>query len=84
MQGKALWPVAKQAVTEWTKDKVPKLSAALAYYTFLSLAPLLVVTVKILSVVLDEEAAKGQVQGQIQGLIGQQAAKAVQDMIERE
>ena len=38
--------IFKETFTEWSDDKAPQLGAALAYYTVLSLAPLiLLVTV---------------------------------------
>jgi membrane protein len=47
-----------------------------------SLAPLLVIAVSIAGLVFSREAATGQVMGQIQGLVGQDAAVAIQEMIE--
>lgn len=37
----------KETGQEWSNDKVPRLAAALAYYTFFSLAPLLVVVIAV-------------------------------------
>lgn len=62
-------------------DRGLKLSAALAYYTIFSLAPLLVLVISLVSVFLGQEAAQGQIFGQINGLVGNEAAKQIQDMI---
>ncbi|GAB3787358.1 YihY/virulence factor BrkB family protein [Spirosoma horti] len=62
-------------------DRGLKLSAALAYYTIFSLAPLLVLIISLVSVFLGQEAAQGQIFGQINGLVGNEAAKQIQDMI---
>ncbi|AKD54577.1 YihY/virulence factor BrkB family protein [Spirosoma radiotolerans] len=62
-------------------DRGLKLSAALAYYTIFSLAPLLVLIMSLASVFLGEEATQGHIFGQINGLVGNEAAKQIQDMI---
>ena len=41
------WSLLRQTVSEWSEDKVPRLGAALAFYTALSIAPLLVLTLRI-------------------------------------
>ena len=42
-----MWQTIKETFKEWTEDKVPRLSAALAFYTMLSIAPLLIITTKV-------------------------------------
>ncbi|QJW89159.1 YihY/virulence factor BrkB family protein [Spirosoma taeanense] len=75
------WIVIRDAFNGFLDDRCLKLSAALAYYTVFSLAPLLVLVMSLLSIFLGEEAIQGQVFGQINGLIGNEAAKQLQDMI---
>src|SRR5690242_14069306 len=75
------WGFLKQSYDEWSEDKAPRLGAALAYYTSLSLAPLLLIIIAIAGLVFGEQAARGQIIGQLQGLIGPQAGKALQDML---
>jgi membrane protein len=58
------------------------MGAALAYYTIFSLAPLLVIAIAIAGLAFGVQAAQGEIAGQIQGLIGQEGAKAVQTMIQ--
>lgn len=72
----------KGTVTEWREDKVPLWAAALAYYTIFSLAPLLILAIAIAGAAFGEDAARGEIVRQIQGLIGRQGAEAVQTMIE--
>lgn len=71
----------KQTALDWYEDKAMKLSAALALYTILSLAPLLVITIKVLSVIFGQRVAAGQVQQQMDMLIGPAGSDAVSDMI---
>jgi membrane protein len=75
------WPLFGKTINEWLEDNVPSLGAALAYYTALSIAPLLVIALAIAALFLGEEAAHGGVMQQMKSLIGEQGAKAIEDMI---
>jgi membrane protein len=70
-------------VNEWYKHKVPRLGASLAFYTLLSLAPLLVVVVAIAGAVYGEEAARGQIVEQLSDLMGHTGAAAIQEVIKQ-
>ena len=72
----------KETVIDWNDDDVPRLGASLAFYTLLSLAPLLVVVVAIAAVAYGKQAAQGQLFWQIQGLVGSEGAHAIQRMLE--
>ena len=63
------------------KDNCLRLSAALAYYTLFSLAPLLVIVIAIAGFVFGQEAARGEIVGAIDQVIGPTAAKGVQEMV---
>ncbi|QHV93559.1 YihY/virulence factor BrkB family protein [Spirosoma endbachense] len=76
-----LWAILKDSFNGFLDDRCLKLSAALAYYTVFSLAPLLVLIISLISLFLGEEAIQGQIFGQINGLVGNEAAKQIQDMI---
>jgi|SRR5215471_3509824 len=71
----------KDGFDEWSEDKASRLAAALSYYSAISLAPLLIVLLGIAGLVLGREAATGQVAAQSQGLLGQQSARTIQDII---
>jgi membrane protein len=79
---KKLPAILKQSVSEFSDDNVPRLAAALAYYTVFSLAPLLVIALTISAFVLGEQGLTSQISSQIQGLVGQTAAVAIQTAIE--
>jgi len=82
MNLKTVWGLLKETVSEWNKDKASRLAAALAYYTVFSLAPLLIIVIAIASSVFGEEAAKGEIVGQIQGLVGTDGAQFIETAIE--
>jgi membrane protein len=58
------------------------MGAALAYYTLFSLAPILIVAIAIAGLAFGQEAVRGELVGQIQGLVGREGALAVQAMLE--
>ena len=78
---KDAWTLLLASFNGFMDDRCLKLSAALAYYTVFSLAPLLVLIISLLSLVYGEEATRGQVFGQIQGFVGTEGAKQIQDML---
>ncbi|HXJ12262.1 MAG TPA: YihY/virulence factor BrkB family protein [Candidatus Limnocylindrales bacterium] len=78
---KRLLRVFKEAAAEWNQDNGARLSAALAFYILLSLAPVLVVFIAVLALVYGKEAARGQLVGKIQGLAGRSAAAAIQEVV---
>lgn len=79
---KKIWELIKATFSEWSADKASRLAAALAYYTIFSLAPLLIIVIAVAGFVFGEQAARGEVVNQIEGLVGSQGAEAVQTMIE--
>ena len=82
MNLKAVWGLLQETFSEWNKDKASRLAAALAYYTVFSLAPLLIIVIAIAGSVFGEEAARGEIVKQIQGLVGKDGAEFIQTAIE--
>jgi membrane protein len=81
-QPKAILGLLKGAVSGFLADNGMKMSAALAYYTIFSLAPLLVISIAIAGWVFGEKAASNSLTGQIQGFVGHDAAQTIQTMIQ--
>jgi membrane protein len=75
-----LWDVIKQTLVEWQDDRVPRLGAALAYYSLFSLAPLLIITVAFASEVYGPDAAQGKMADQLEALVGPEVAAALQEV----
>lgn len=76
-----VWIVLRDSFNGFMDDRCLKLSAALAYYTVFSLAPLLVLIISVLSIFYGQEAVQGQIFSQLNGLLGNDAAKQIQDML---
>src|ERR1700704_5744207 len=79
---RVIYELLKSTYDEWSRDKAPRMGAALAYYTIFSLAPLLVIAIAIAGFVFGREAVEGRITYEIQGLIGSESARAVQTMIQ--
>jgi membrane protein len=71
----------KQTISEFTADKVPRLGAALAYYTIFSLAPLLLIVIAISGLVFGHDAAQNKIFEQLHSVLGANTAAGVQDMV---
>ena len=72
----------KQTVNAWIDDNAPRLGASLAFYTLLSLAPVLIVVVAVAALAFGQKAAQGQLIWEIQDLVGTEGAKAIQGLIQ--
>ncbi|RKH67575.1 YihY/virulence factor BrkB family protein [Corallococcus aberystwythensis] len=81
MRQHRVWPLLKQTLSEWMDDNVPAQAAALAYYTLFSVAPMLIIAIAVAGFVFGQEAAQGEIQKQLQSLIGDAGAKVVQDLV---
>ena len=78
---KALPRVFRQASSEWINDNAPRLGASVAFYTLLSLAPVIVLAVAVAAVVYGQEAAQGRFASEIQGVAGPEVARTIQELI---
>jgi len=72
----------KETFSEFMEDKAMRLSAALAYYSVFSLAPLLLIAISIAGAIFGEDAARGAIEEQLTGTVGRESAVAVQGMLQ--
>lgn len=75
------WHLFKTTLLEWNADNAAHLSAALAYYTFFSLVPLLIIATAIAGLVFGREAASGELVNQIALYVGYEAANLIQTIL---
>ena len=73
--------LAKKSITAWIDDYAPSMGAALAYFTLFSLAPLLLLVIAVAGLLFDAEVARGQVVGQLGGLIGPEGSAAIESLL---
>ena len=69
------------AVRQWSVHRAASKGAALSFYTLFSMAPVLVLVISIAGLFFGEQAARGEIFGQIQGLVGVQGAAAVETVL---
>ena len=77
-----LWDVVRTALSNWIDDYAQSMGAALAYYTMFSIAPLLLIVISIAGLVFGDEAARGEIFSQLEGMLGTSGALAVQGLLE--
>jgi len=82
VRGRTVWELIKRAAIKWSGDDCLTLGAALAYYTVFSLAPILVIAIAVAGAVFGQEAAQGEIVGQMRGLVGEDGATAIQSLIQ--
>src|SRR5437660_10101703 len=78
---RSAWLLIKTTIDKWIDHKDAVQGAALAYYSVFSIGPLMVIAIAIAGFVFGQEAARGEVQGQLSGLVGQTAAAAIDSML---
>lgn len=79
---KEIAALVQKSISEWSADNAPRLGAALAFYTLLSLAPLLVVIVGVAALAYGRQAAGGQLAWEIRDLVNPDAAETIQALIQ--
>jgi membrane protein len=82
MTTRQLTDLLKEAFQKWNDDNATRISAALAFYTMLSLAPVLVLAVAIASLVLGEESTRQALMHDVQSSLGKEGAEFIQGMLE--
>jgi membrane protein len=75
------WSIARRAYAAWSEDYAPSMGAALSYYTLFSIAPLLLIVIGVAGFFFGEEAARGEIFGQLAGLMGEEGARAVEGLL---
>ena len=82
MNFKAVIDVLKDTFKDFGEDKVPRLAAALAYYTIFSIGPLLLIAIAVASLVFAKTDVEGRMLGTIQGLLGKEGRDTIQSALE--
>jgi membrane protein len=78
---KTYWQMLKETADAWIDDKAFRMGAALAYYSLFSVAPLLLIAIGIAGLVFGEEAARGEVLGELRNVVGGPTADAIKGIL---
>lgn len=71
----------RELISNWGLHRCSAQSAALAFYTIFSLAPVLVIAITLAGLAFGEEAVRGQIFEEFEGLMGKDAALLVQEVL---
>ena len=82
LRGAEIGALLKKTFNAWIDDNATRLGASLAFYTMMSLAPLLIVVVAVAALAFGQKAAQGQLIWEIQDLVGKEGARAIQGLIQ--
>ncbi|MCE8015095.1 YihY/virulence factor BrkB family protein [Halomonas sp. MCCC 1A17488] len=75
------WNALQQGFSLWLERNAFSYAGSLAFYTLFSLAPTVIIAVAVIGVVFGEDAAQGQIVAQLQGTLGEEAARAVEQAV---
>lgn len=76
-----LLSLCKRTVKAWSDDQIPLHGAALAFYSVLSIGPVLLIIMSVAGLVFGHDVASGYMIGQMRRLIGEQGAGAIEDIL---
>lgn len=76
-----MWMIVKEAFKLFIDKKAMRMSAALAYYTIFSIAPMLIVIISLCDIFYGKAAIEGSIYKQIQGFVGKGAALQIEQVI---
>jgi membrane protein len=76
-----LWRMTLRAAQDWWEDNCLRLAASLAYYTALSLAPLVLLITGLVGMVLDRQQVATQLAVQLEGLMGPAGRELVNSIL---
>ncbi len=72
----------REALRGWEADEAASMGAALAFYTLFSMAPLLLLVISLAGLVIGDDTARGLIFDQLNGLLGEKGAGAVQSVLQ--
>ena len=75
------WKTFQDAVNRWLERNAFSYAGSLAFYTLFSLAPTVIIAVAVIGIVFGEDAAQGQIFAQLQGALGEESARAVEQAV---
>lgn len=78
-----IWRFVDAFTDAWSDDRLPRQSAAIAYFALFSMAPLLILATSIIGRVLGPQAVEGTLHVQLAAFMGEEAATALEKMVSR-
>ena len=82
LRGRDLLDLARRSVRGWIDDSAGSMGAALAFYSLLSMAPLLLVALGLAGFFFGREAAHDALIAQVAALLGDQASMGIETLLD--
>ncbi|MCX6149609.1 MAG: YihY/virulence factor BrkB family protein [Ignavibacteriales bacterium] len=77
----SIWTFIKEVFNNWDEDNVPRLGAALSFYTIFSITPLLIIMIAVIGFFYNPNEASGEIFIQIKELVGKEGALLIQSTV---
>lgn len=78
---KDAWAMLRETAAKWSEDRAAQLGAALAFYSLLSLAPLLLIAIAVAAFFIGDAAAEAELVGKLENTVGSDGAGAIQQLL---
>jgi membrane protein len=76
------WRLLRATFRAWWEDDAFRMAAALAYYSIMSLAPLLLITLGVAEFFLGRQTARGELHDRLKGFVGPEPAQAIEEILD--
>lgn len=80
---KGVWQILKDTGKDFVNSRITRMSAALAYYTVFSIAPMLILVISLSAIFYGRNAIEGSIYSEISSFVGSDAALQIQDLIKK-
>ncbi len=80
---KGLWQIFKDTGSDFSNCRITRMSAALAYYTIFSVAPVLILIISLSAIFYGRNAIEGSIYKEIKSFVGSDAALQIQELIKK-
>jgi membrane protein len=77
----SVWHLLRDSGSAWLDHNATRLAAAVAFYSILSLAPLVILSLAIAGMIFGEEAARGELDTQMRSLVGDAGADVLKETL---
>jgi membrane protein len=77
------WLIVKKAALAFIEDDAPQMGAALAFYSTLSLAPLVVISLSIAAVFVESKDAEAELMARVMPFVGSEGGEAIKGLLKQ-
>ena len=82
MNLKSIWELLRDTFNKWQQDNVPRLAAALTYYTIFSITPVIIIALAVAGAILGPQAARGALYFEAARFVGAGGGQVIQGLVE--